>query len=203
MPSPPPPRLGGAGDPGRAGARDRGALSACHRSPRSPTGSRRAHEANLEPLADRQLPGQRADRRRRRASSGAASRGSTAIPCSAACSTRRATADAVPRGEWRIEVENQVSPQPALSAQHADPGQPPDRRRRRQSPRSIDFCPRFERPGRMYRPVAFIRIVRPVAGAPRIRMRAQSRAPTGARPTPSGPAAPTTSASCSSRSRCA
>ncbi|SOB80857.1 Glucoamylase (glucan-1,4-alpha-glucosidase), GH15 family [Sphingomonas guangdongensis] len=35
----------------------------------------------------------------------------------------------------------------------------------------IDFCPRFHRQGRMYRPVAFVRIVRPVAGAPRIRVR--------------------------------
>jgi GH15 family glucan-1,4-alpha-glucosidase len=35
----------------------------------------------------------------------------------------------------------------------------------------IDFCPRFRRSGRMYRPVAFVRIVRPVAGSPRIRVR--------------------------------
>ena len=35
----------------------------------------------------------------------------------------------------------------------------------------IDFCPRFRRNGRMYRPVAFVRIVRPVAGSPRIRVR--------------------------------
>ena len=34
-----------------------------------------------------------------------------------------------------------------------------------------DFCPRFQRSGRSYRPVAFARIVRPVAGSPRIRMR--------------------------------
>jgi len=34
----------------------------------------------------------------------------------------------------------------------------------------FDFCPRFQRSGRMYRPVAFIRIVRPIAGAPRLRM---------------------------------
>lgn len=34
-----------------------------------------------------------------------------------------------------------------------------------------DFCPRFERLGRTYRPVAFVRIVRPVQGSPRIRMR--------------------------------
>lgn len=35
----------------------------------------------------------------------------------------------------------------------------------------VDFCPRFRRNGRMYRPVAFVRIVRPVAGSPRIRVR--------------------------------
>ena len=34
----------------------------------------------------------------------------------------------------------------------------------------IDFCPRFERSGRTYRPVAYARIVRPVAGSPRLRM---------------------------------
>lgn len=35
----------------------------------------------------------------------------------------------------------------------------------------IDFSPRFKRNGRMYRPVAFVRLVRPVAGSPRIRVR--------------------------------
>ncbi len=35
----------------------------------------------------------------------------------------------------------------------------------------IDFCPRFQRHGRSYRPVAFARVVRPVAGSPRIRVR--------------------------------
>ncbi|WP_188945710.1 glycoside hydrolase family 15 protein, partial [Polymorphobacter multimanifer] len=34
----------------------------------------------------------------------------------------------------------------------------------------LDFCPRFKRTGRMYRPVAFVRIVRPLAGSPRIRV---------------------------------
>jgi len=34
-----------------------------------------------------------------------------------------------------------------------------------------DFCPRHYRHGRMYRPVAFARIVRPIAGSPRIRVR--------------------------------
>jgi GH15 family glucan-1,4-alpha-glucosidase len=35
----------------------------------------------------------------------------------------------------------------------------------------IDFCPYFRRDGRRYRPGAFARIVRPVRGAPRIRVR--------------------------------
>ena len=35
----------------------------------------------------------------------------------------------------------------------------------------IDFCPYFRRMGRTYRPVAFARIVRPIAGSPRIRVR--------------------------------
>ncbi|MEL7444815.1 MAG: glycoside hydrolase family 15 protein [Pseudomonadota bacterium] len=34
----------------------------------------------------------------------------------------------------------------------------------------LDFCPRFERSGRMYRPVSYARIVRPLAGNPRIRV---------------------------------
>ncbi|MFC3711930.1 glycoside hydrolase family 15 protein [Sphingoaurantiacus capsulatus] len=35
----------------------------------------------------------------------------------------------------------------------------------------IDFAPRFDRLGRTYRPTAFVRIVRPLSGAPRIRLR--------------------------------
>ena len=35
----------------------------------------------------------------------------------------------------------------------------------------LDFCPRFKQMGRMYRPMAFVRILRPVAGAPRVRVR--------------------------------
>ncbi|MBV7267352.1 glycoside hydrolase family 15 protein [Erythrobacter ani] len=34
----------------------------------------------------------------------------------------------------------------------------------------LDFCPRYERSGRMYRPVAYSRIVRPIAGNPRVRV---------------------------------
>jgi len=35
----------------------------------------------------------------------------------------------------------------------------------------IDFCPRYRRLGRTYRPVAFVRSVRPLSGSPRIRVR--------------------------------
>jgi GH15 family glucan-1,4-alpha-glucosidase len=45
----------------------------------------------------------------------------------------------------------------------------------------FDFCPRFERDGRMYRPTAFVRIVRPVQGAPMIRIRLRPTLAFGAR----------------------
>jgi hypothetical protein len=35
----------------------------------------------------------------------------------------------------------------------------------------LDFAPRYRHLGRQYRPLAFIRIVRPIVGAPRIRVR--------------------------------
>jgi GH15 family glucan-1,4-alpha-glucosidase len=35
----------------------------------------------------------------------------------------------------------------------------------------LDFCPRFTQFGRTYRPQAFVRIIRPIAGTPRIRVR--------------------------------
>jgi GH15 family glucan-1,4-alpha-glucosidase len=75
----------------------------------------------------------------------------------------------LPRGEWRLSLENQVSTEarylrntPILATRltDADGG----------VAEIFDFCPRFERSGRMYRPVAFARIVRPLAGAPRLRI---------------------------------
>jgi len=44
-----------------------------------------------------------------------------------------------------------------------------------------DFCPRFRRRNRIYRPMAFVRIVRPVKGAPRIRIRLTPAVDYGAR----------------------
>ena len=35
----------------------------------------------------------------------------------------------------------------------------------------LDFCPRYRQFGRVYRPTAYIRLVRPLTGAPRIRIR--------------------------------
>ena len=74
-----------------------------------------------------------------------------------------------PRGEWRVSLEEQVRVEqrylrntPILITRLFDKdGNAAD---------VFDFCPRFERTGRMYRPVAFARIVRPVTGAPRVRV---------------------------------
>lgn len=75
----------------------------------------------------------------------------------------------LPRGEWSITLENQVSVTqtylrntPILVSRLTDADGA--------VAEVYDFCPRFYRQGRMYRPVAFVRIVRPVAGTPRIRM---------------------------------
>lgn len=45
----------------------------------------------------------------------------------------------------------------------------------------IDFCPRYRRHNRTYRPVAFVRIVRPLKGAPRVRVRLRAAADWGSR----------------------
>ncbi|TCM17837.1 GH15 family glucan-1,4-alpha-glucosidase [Novosphingobium sp. PhB165] len=71
-------------------------------------------------------------------------------------------------GTWRFELENQATVHqgylrntPILVTRLEDAtGGAVD---------VIDFCPRHERMGRMYRPVAYARIVRPVSGSPRIR----------------------------------
>lgn len=46
----------------------------------------------------------------------------------------------------------------------------------------IDFCPRYFRSGRIYRPLAFVRLVRPVVGTPRVRVRLRPMAQWGERP---------------------
>ena len=74
------------------------------------------------------------------------------------------------QGFWSIELEGgtQVTQEyrrntPILVSRHSDDNG--------NAVEVIDFCPRFRRNGRSYRPVAFVRIVRPVSGSPRIRMR--------------------------------
>jgi GH15 family glucan-1,4-alpha-glucosidase len=75
----------------------------------------------------------------------------------------------LPRGEWRISLDNQTgvtqrylrnTPILVTTLSDADGG----------VAEVFDFCPRFQRSGRTYRPVAFVRIVRPVAGTPRVRV---------------------------------
>lgn len=46
----------------------------------------------------------------------------------------------------------------------------------------IDFCPRYRHLGRQYRPMAFVRMIRPVSGAPRIRIRLRPMTSYGERP---------------------
>ncbi|HEX6217911.1 MAG TPA: glycoside hydrolase family 15 protein [Sphingomicrobium sp.] len=76
---------------------------------------------------------------------------------------------AIPAGEWRISLDDQESAEPrylkntpVLVTRLSD--------KRGGKVDVIDFCPRFQRSGRMYRPVAFARIVSPVAGSPRVRV---------------------------------
>ncbi len=83
--------------------------------------------------------------------------------------------DSPPAGEgahgfWEIELDGVVETSqfylrntPILVTRHTDGSG--------NSIEVTDFCPRFRQNGRMYRPVAFVRIVRPVAGSPRIRVR--------------------------------
>ncbi|MXO61272.1 glycoside hydrolase family 15 protein [Altererythrobacter salegens] len=76
------------------------------------------------------------------------------------------------RGVWRFELEGQVS-----ATQHYERNTPILVTRLEANDGSAveisDFCPRFERSGRMYRPVAYVRIVRPVAGSPRLKVTLQ------------------------------
>ncbi|WP_222422931.1 glycoside hydrolase family 15 protein [Sphingobium sp. B2] len=73
-------------------------------------------------------------------------------------------------GFWAIELENCVAVEqyylrntPVLVTRQSDT--------QGNIIEIFDFCPRHKHKGRMYRPVAFARIARPVAGSPRIRVR--------------------------------
>lgn len=78
--------------------------------------------------------------------------------------------DAEAHGQWAVDLEDCVHVEqsyvrntPVLTTRHIDASGG--------IIEVIDFCPRFQRQGRTYRPVAWARIVRPVAGSPRIRVR--------------------------------
>ncbi|MEM8726346.1 MAG: glycoside hydrolase family 15 protein [Pseudomonadota bacterium] len=72
-------------------------------------------------------------------------------------------------GIWRFELEGQVRSSQdyirntpnLVTTLEAEDGS---------AVQILDFCPRFERSGRMYRPVAYVRIVRPISGNPRIKV---------------------------------
>lgn len=73
-------------------------------------------------------------------------------------------------GFWGIDLENSVA-----SEQQYDRNTAILKTRKTDAEGNqieiVDFCPRFRRLGRAYRPVAFIRMVRPVEGSPRIAVR--------------------------------
>ena len=74
------------------------------------------------------------------------------------------------RGFWEIDLEDCVETTqsylrntPVLVTRHVDA--------KGNAVEVVDFSPRFRQNGRIYRPVAFARIVRPLHGSPRIRVR--------------------------------
>jgi len=87
------------------------------------------------------------------------------------------------RGFWAIELENCVKVEqayvrntPVLMTRQTD--------KDGNAIETYDFCPRHPHKGRMYRPVAFARIVMPVAGSPRIRIRLRPTTSWNAEPVP-------------------
>ncbi len=84
-------------------------------------------------------------------------------------------------GYWSVEVDGQVSVRqtymrntPILSTEITDANGA--------AIEIIDFCPRYRQFGRVYRPLAFIRMIRPVADVPSIRIRLRPMVNWGERP---------------------
>jgi len=84
-------------------------------------------------------------------------------------------------GLWSIEVEGQASTSqaylrntPILRTEITD-----DDGARLEI---IDFCPRYRQFGRLYRPLAFIRLLRPLEGTPRVRIKLRPTVDYGAAP---------------------
>ncbi len=85
------------------------------------------------------------------------------------CSLLRDHNEPEKAGAWRMELERQVS------AKHRYIRNTPILLTRLEDDcggavEILHFCPRFQRSGRMYRPVAYCRVVRPVAGSPRLKV---------------------------------
>ena len=85
------------------------------------------------------------------------------------------------QGFWGIEVEDQAQVTqtylrntPILVTEIAD--------RTGAAIQVIDFCPRYRQFGRVYRPLAFIRLIRPVSGVARVRIRLRPTVNWGERP---------------------
>ena len=114
---------------------------------------------------------------------------STAIPRSARCFRPSATA-ACGASSWRTSPtsEQHYLPNTAILRTIL-------RDRNGGAVEITDFAPRWRHYNRLYRPVMLYRRVRPLAGAPRIRI-SLHRSPTGARANRSAPGAATTCAGC-------
>ncbi|MBT9472497.1 MAG: glycoside hydrolase family 15 protein [Pseudomonadota bacterium] len=74
------------------------------------------------------------------------------------------------QGYWSVELEDQASVRqsylrntPILVTEITD--------KAGAIAQVIDFCPRYRQFGRVYRPLAFIRLIRPIAGVPKIRIK--------------------------------
>lgn len=87
------------------------------------------------------------------------------------------------RGYWAIELEGCVSVEqsylrntPILLTRQSDAAG--------NAIETYDFCPRYRHKGRTYRPVAFARVVRPVSGSPRIRVRLRPTTAWNSEPVP-------------------
>jgi GH15 family glucan-1,4-alpha-glucosidase len=85
------------------------------------------------------------------------------------------------QGLWTVDVENQAQVRqsylrntPILKTEITDASGA--------SLEIIDFCPRYRQFGRIYRPLAFVRLVRPLAGTPRIRIKLRPTIDYGAAP---------------------
>jgi GH15 family glucan-1,4-alpha-glucosidase len=74
------------------------------------------------------------------------------------------------QGYWAVELEDQASVRqsylrntPILTTEITD--------KHGAIAQVIDFCPRYRQFGRVFRPMAFIRMIRPIAGVPKIRIK--------------------------------